>query len=122
MICLQGVWQTVHYTGFFYTWKSIWGTIYCPLYGIVGCPLYRGYACMDLIGKTIGTQRFVCYNYCGVHYRGVSVKQGFTVVLIAIMNSYINFFGSSNDSNISSQLCARLSRTGCRTCPTTTTI
>ena len=35
---LQGVWQTVRYM-FFYTQKSIWGTIYCPLSEVAGCLL-----------------------------------------------------------------------------------
>ena len=46
---------------FFYMRKSIWGTFYCVLYVVAGCLLWRGYTCMDLIGKTIRTQRFVRY-------------------------------------------------------------
>ena len=64
--------------GGFFTQKSIWGTIYCPFYRVAGCPLYRGYACMDFIGKIIGTQRFVVYIKAAIE-GCPSIKRGFTV-------------------------------------------
>ena len=45
------------YSGTPLRWTT-WSHIFCPLY-IVGCPLWRG--CIDVNGKTIGTQKFVRY-------------------------------------------------------------
>ena len=56
-----------------------WDRENCPLYRVAGCPLFRGCLSIEVNGKTVGTFRIVRYTM-GVHYSGVSVKWGSTVV------------------------------------------
>ena len=45
----------------------------------MGCPLFRGCLSIEVNGRAVGTFRIVCY-IVGVHYSGVSVKRGSTVL------------------------------------------
>ena len=55
-----------------------------PLYGVAGCPLFRGLI-IEVSGRTVGTFRIARY-IVGVHFSGVSVRRGSTVVLMGIHN------------------------------------
>ena len=69
-----------------------WDHENCPLCGVAGCPLFRGCLSIEVNGMAVGTFRIAHYivarvhNNCyellivGVHYSGVSVKRGSTVV------------------------------------------
>ena len=61
-----------------------WDRESCPLYRVAGCPLFRGCLSIEVNGRTVGTFRIVCY-IMGVHFSGVSVNQGSTVVLLVVL-------------------------------------
>ena len=58
-----------------------------PLYnGQLGATVFVHYSRVSVLEGlrvcmyyTIVTQRFIRYNYRGIHYRGVSIKWGFTI-------------------------------------------
>ena len=56
-----------------------WDRENCPLYGVPGCLLFRGCLSIEVNGRAVGT--FIIVScIVGVHYSGVSVKRGSTVV------------------------------------------
>ena len=54
-----------------------------PLYRVAGCPIFRGCLSIEVNGRAVGTFRIVRY-ILGVHYSGVSVKWGSTLLICCL--------------------------------------